>query len=123
MPDAVMNQSRVTYYVGSLESAPSCTSTAYTFGIKDNGVSVTHVLNDFNEFSDSYLDIINSGSTSATFYYSSIEDINTLSISNAVWNELVNQGFSSVEIRINNYTMYSNDAYTDYYFFTIYPRN
>lgn len=120
--NAVISQSRVTYFVDNFQSAPAANSNAYEFGIKDQGVPVTVALNSLNEFSDAYFSQIQSGATSITVFYPSTESLDDLVLSYEVWLALDQKGYSRASLRYNDYTLYSNGIYTNYYFFTIIPR-
>lgn len=122
VPDSVISQSRVTYFVDNFESVPVATSTSYVFYMKIQGVPTTTTLANLSDFSNQYLTLINSGKTSVTFFYPSIEDINNIVISYDVWLALSRAGYSSVNISYNLSNLYSNESYSNYYYFTIVPQ-
>ena len=122
VPNAVISQSRVTYYVDNFQSAPAANSTAYEFGIKDQGVPTTVALSSLSTFSDVYFSQIQSGVTTLTFFYPSSEDVKSLAMSNKLKLLLNQKGYSTASISYRTTPLYSNGTYSNYYFFTITPQ-
>lgn len=130
LPTSIISQSRVTYYVDDFKPVPSANSTSYVFGRKIQGVNTTVILQDISDFSELYLEKILEGNTSVTFFHPSSADLNSLSVTNEVYNELRKLGYNSL-IYYNYYNAYdeyddpptySDGTYNNYYFFTIIPQ-
>lgn len=130
LPTSIISQSRVTYFVDDFKPVPSANSTTYVFGRKIQGVNTTVILQDISDFSELYLEKILEGNTSVTFFYPSSADLNSLSVTNEVYNELEKLGYNRL-IYYNYYNAYdeyddpptySDGTYNNYYFFTIIPQ-
>lgn len=128
LPTSIISQSRVTYFVDNFQAVPSANSTSYVFGPKLQGVNSTVVLQSITQFSEKYLEKLNSGNATVTFFYPKTENPENISITNEVYNKLHSLGYT--KLYYSNYydetdeyedpPTYSNGTYNDYYFFTIY---